>query len=385
MKLLYRRCAGLDVHKRTVSVCVRMRPAGSKETKVETAVFGTFTEELEEMRKWLRKRKVQQVAMESTGVYWMPVWNVLERGQRKFQLVLLNPQQVRALPGRKTDQQDCERIAELMQSGLLRGSFIPPPPIRELRDLTRRRAQLQGDRNRVINRIGRLLETANLKLGSVASNIVGKSGRLILKQVVDGVTDAERLAELAQGRLQDKKAQLAQSMHGYVTKHFRWLLGELLEELARLDHTLEVLDTQIAEQLQPHMDLVARLCTIPGVDRVTAWTLIAELGTDMTVFPDGAHAASWAGVCPGNSESAGKRQSGRTRKGNRYLRRILIQNAWAVSHKKECFLTALFYRVAARRGLKRAAMAVAHRIVVIAYYLIRDGGVYREIADDYRG
>lgn len=248
-----------------------------------------------------------------------------------------------------------------MQYGLLCGSFIPPRAIRELRDLTRRRAQLQGDRNRVINRIGRLLETANLKLGSVASNIVGKTGRLILKQLVDGVTDAGRLAELAQGRLQDKKAQLAQSMQGYGSGHLRWLLRELLEELARLDHKLEPLDTRIAEQVQPHADRVERLGTIPGVDRVTAWTLIAELGTDMSGFPSAAHAASWAGLCPGNSESAGKRQSGRTRKGNRYLRRMLIQNAWAVSHKKECFLTALFYRVAARRGLKRAAMAVAHR------------------------
>lgn len=375
MRLLYRRCAGLDIHKRTVSACIRLRLSGSSETRIETAVFGTFTEALQALRAWLRQHKVKQVAMESTGVYWMPVWNVLERGKRKFELTLVNPQQVRALPGRKTDQQDCDRIAELLQYGLLRGSFIPPRSVRELRDLTRRRAHLQEDRNRVINRLGRLLETANLKLGSVASNIVGKTGRQMLEALAQGLTSPARLAELAQGRLQQKKAELARSMQGYVTEHFRWLLCERLEELERLDHKLEALDARLSQRLQPQGDLVRRLCTIPGVDRRTAWTLIAELGPDVSAFADAAHAASWAGLCPGNCESAGKRQSGRTRKGNRYLRRLLIQNAWAVSHKKACFLTALFYRVAARRGLKRAAMAVAHRILVIAYYIMRDGGV----------
>lgn len=383
IRLLYRRCAGLDVHKKTVHACIRIRASGSKQATVETAVFGTFTEDLEHLRQWLRQHKVKQVAMESTGVYWIPVWNVLERGERKLELVLVNPQQVRALPGRKTDQQDCDRIAELLQYGLLRGSFIPPPPIRELRALTRRRVHLQGDRNRVINRIGRLLETVNLKLGSVASNIVGKTGRLILKQIAGGVTDPERLADLAQGKLRDKKQELALSLKGFTSEHFRWLLGELIEELEGLDKKLELLDRRIASYAEPHADLIRRLCTIPGVDRVTAWTLVAELGTDMSVFPDAAHAASWAGLCPGNQQSAGKRQSGRTRKGDRYLRRMLIQNAWAVIHKKNCFLTALFYRVASRRGLKRAAMAVAHRILTIAYLLIRDGSVYREIGDDF--
>lgn len=383
MRLLYRRCGGLDVHKSTVYASIRIRPSGSKQTTVETAVFGTFTEDLERLRLWLRQHKVKQVAMESTGVYWIPVWNVLERGESKLELVLVNPQQVRALPGRKTDQQDCDRIAELLQYGLLHGSFIPPRPIRELRDLTRRRVHLQGDRNRVINRIGRLLETVNLKLASVVSNIVGKTGRLILKQIAEGVTNPERLANLAQGSLKDKRQELATSLKGYVTEHFRWLLRELLEELTRLDEKVELLERRIITCVEPHADLIRRLSTIPGVDRVTAWTLLAELGTDMSVFPDAAHAASWAGLCPGNQQSAGKRQSGRTRKGDRYLRRMLIQNAWAVAHKKNCFLTALFYRVASRRGLKRAAMTVAHRILIIAYFLIRDGGVYRERGDDY--
>lgn len=321
--------------------------------------------------------------MESTGVYWIPVWNVLERGEWKFDLVLVNPQHVRALPGRKTDQADCERLAELAQYDLLRGSFIPPRWQRELRDLTRRRTHRQGDRNRVINRIGRLLETANLKLSSVVSNIVGKTGWLILKEIANGETNPERLAELAQGSLKNKKAELASSLHGYVTPHFRWLLRQLLDDLVHLDRKLERYEGEIRERMNSHTDAIARLCTIPGVDEITAWTIISELGTDMSRFPDAAHAASWAGLCPGNCESAGKRQSGKTRKGNRYLRRALIQNAWAVSHKKDCFLAALFYRIASRRGLKRAAMAVAHRVLTIAYCILRDGTVYRETGADY--
>ncbi len=255
--------------------------------------------------------------------------------------------------------------------------------MREWRDLTRRRVGLQHDRNRVINRIGRLLETVNVKLGSVVSNIVGKTGTLILKQIAEGVTNPERLAELAQGSLQRRKQDLAVALKGYVTDHFRWLLRQLLSDLAALDEKLAKLDTRISDAVQPHADLIRRLCTIPGVDRVTAWTLLAELGTDMSVFPGAAHAASWSGICPGNCESAGKRQSGRTRKGNRYLRRMLIQNAWAVAHKKDCFLGALFYRVASRRGMKRAAMAVAHRILIIAFHIIRDGTVYREVGGEY--
>jgi transposase len=313
----------------------------------------------------------------------MPVWNVLERGDWKFDLVLVNPQHVRALPGRKTDRKDCKRLAELGQYDLLRGSFIPPRHIRELRDLTRQRSHMQGDRNRVVNRIGRLLETANFKLSSVVSNIVGKTGWLILKAIAAGETDPQQLAEQAQGSLQWKKAELAQALHGYATDHFRWLLRQLLGELSRLDGKLDELDARIRDRMRPHADLARKLSTIPGVKETTAWTLIAELGTDMSRFPDADHAASWAGLCPGNCESAGKRQSGRTRKGDRYLRRILIQNAWAVSHKNDCFLTALFFRVASHRGLKRAAMAVAHRVLIIAYHIIRDGTEYREIGGDH--
>ena len=381
MKVVYARCAGMDVHKKTVNVCIRLGK-GNK-LQILTALFGTFTEDLERLRDFLRQHKVHRLIMESTGVYWMPVWNVLERGDWKFDLVLVNPQHVRALPGQKTDHKDCKRLAELGQYDLLRGSFIPPRPIRELRDLTRQRSHMQGDRNRVINRIGRLLETANFKLGSVVSNIVGKTGWLILKAIAHGETDPQWLAEQAQGSLQLKKVELAQALHGHATDHFRWLLRQFLEELSHLDRKLDEWDARIRERMQPHTDLVRRLSTIPGVKETTAWTLIAELGTEMSRFPDADHAASWAGLCPGNCESAGKRQSGRTRKGDRYLRRMLIQNAWAVSHKDNCFLTALFYRVASRRGLKRAAMAVAHRVLIIAYHILRDGTEYREIGGNY--
>ena len=381
MKLLYRRCAGLDIHKKTVSACIRIRVPGNKEVQLEEAVFGTFSADLERLSRWLREHKVRQVAMESTGVYWIPVWNVLERG--RFALLLVNPAIVRALRGCKTDRIDARRIAEFLQYGLLHGSFVPPCPIRELRDLTRMRVQLQRDRNRIINRIGRLLETANIKLGSVVSNLVGKTGLAILHAIVAGRTRPARLAELACGSLRFRKQELAIALNGRYSEHFRWLLARLLEEYGWLDRKLAELDARITERMLPHADAIRRLSTIPGVDRVTAWTLIAELGLDMAQFADAAHAASWAGLSPGNNESAGKRLSGKTRKGNRYLRRILVQNAWAVAHKKDCFLASVFYRLAARRGMKKAAVAVAHRVLVIAYHILRDGTEYREYGGDY--
>lgn len=385
MKILYRRCAGLDVHKQSVSACIRIRKADGSKAEVLTLVFATFTEDLQRLRDWLREHRVHEVAMESTGVYWIPVWNVLERSSGNwFHLTLINPQHVRALPGRKTDQQDCERIAELHQYGLLARSFIPPQPIRQLRDLTRRRTHLQQDRNRVINRIGRLLETANCKLGSVASDIVGRTGKAILRAIAHGETGAERLSDFAFGTLQNKKEALVRALQGRYTEHFRWLLKELLEELSRLDDNINRIDQRLSAHCAPYSDVIRRLCTIPTVKLITARILLAELGTDMTQFADSAHAASWAGLCPGNNESAGKRQSGRTRKGNYYLRRTLIQNAWAVSHMKDCYLTGVFFRIAARRGMKKAALAIAHKILVIAFHVIRDGDVYHEVGADYQ-
>jgi transposase len=379
--LIYRRCAGMDVHQKLIWVCARIRTAKNTFT-TETAVFATFTQDLEKMARWLRERKIRHVAMESTGVYWKPVWNVLEASKRGFALVLVNPQHIKALPGRKTDQQDAERIATYLQEGLLRGSFVPPQPIRELRELTRRRTHLQGDRNRVINRIGRLLETANIKLSSVLSNIVGQSGRAILNAIVAGETAAGDLATYTSSRVRHSREEFTLALEGRYSDHLRWLLGQLLEELDQLDRRVALLDLRITHLTQPHMDLIARLCTLPGVDIITAHIILAEIGTDMSQFPDARHLASWAGLCPGNSESAGKRFSGRTRKGDRYLRRVLVQNAWAVAHMKDCALTALFHRIAARAGMKKAAVAVAHRILMLAYYIIRDGSIYREAGGD---
>jgi transposase len=380
VRLLYRRCAGLDIHKASVSACIRIRHG--RNVEIERAVFGAFTEQLEQLRDWLRQHRIRQVAMESTGVFWIPVWNVLE-DCGEFELTLVNPQHVRALPGSKTDRRDAARIAELLQYGLLQASFIPPRPVRELRDLTRGRTHLQSDRNRVINRIRRLLETANIKLGSVVSDITGKTGTLILEQIAHGCTDRERLAAFAQGTLKNKKAELASSLNGFYSDHFRWLLAKAMDELDHLDRSLGEVDQRIGQSVKLHVDLITRLCTIPGVEFTTATTIIAEIGLDMTRFTDGAHLASWAGLCPGNNESGGKRLSGRTRKGDRYLRRILVQSAWSITHKNDCFLTAFFHRIASRRGMKKAALAVAHRILLICWRIIRDGGVYQELGGSH--
>lgn len=381
MTLLHRRCAGFDVHKKSISVCLLVRVHGHR-IESQTRVFGTFTEDLEQLAEWLKQNQVRHVAMESTGVYWRPVWNVLESSRWKFELVLVNPQQVRALPGKKTDQQDCERIASYLQQGLLRGSFVPPRAIRELRELTRRRTHLQGDRTRVINRIGRLLETANLKLGSVLSNIVGMTGRAILEAIANGEIHPKRLAAHRHGVLKCTPAEFERALEGRYTPHLRWMLRQLLDDLQALDRRVGELEVRILALTAEHAEVIRRLCTLPGVDNLTAWTLIAELGVDMGQFPDAAHLASWAGLCPGNAESAGKRFSGRTRKGDRYLRRTLVQNAWAVAHMKDCALTALFYRVAAHGGMKKAAVAVAHRLLILAYYILRDGSEYREAGGD---
>lgn len=383
MKSLYRRCAGLDIHQKSVSVCIRMRTHRNAETEIEEAVFGTFTQELERLAEWLKAHKVRQVAMESTGVYWRPVWNVLERPKYGLHLTLVNPATVRALQGQKTDRIDARRIAEYLQYGLLRGSFIPPRAVRHLRELTRMRVHIQQDRNRVINRIARLLETANIKLASVASNIVGRSGRAMLTLLAEGVVRPERLADAALGRLRSKIPELLLALNGNTDDHFRWMLSTLLRKLDRLDAELADIDGRLDTEMAEHADLIERLCTIPGVERVTAQVLVAELGTDMTQFPTPAHAASWAGLCPGNAESAGKRFTGRTRKGDRYLRRILVQSAWAAARTRNCFFAALFYRIAQRRGLKKAAVAVAHRLLKVVYWLIAEGGVYREKGGDF--
>lgn len=383
MKLLYRCCAGLDIHRDTVSACVRRRVKGQSEPVVEEQVFGTFTQDLERLRTWLRKNKVRQVAMESTGVYWIPVWNVLE-SSKPLSLLLVNPATVRALQGHKTDRIDARRIAEYLQYGLLRGSFIPPKPIRQLRELTRMRVHIQQDRNRVINRMARLLETVNLKLASVASNIVGASGLAMLRLLANGVEDPERLAECARGLLRIKLPALVLALEGRPDAHFRWMLADLLRKLDWLDEERARLDKRLDELAAHYAGLLQRLTTIPGVDKTSALVLLAEFGADMGQFPTAGHLASWAGLCPGNAESAGKRFSGRTRKGDRYVRRILVQSAWAASRKNDCFLATLFFRTAQRRGMKKAAVAVAHRILILAWHILAESGAeYVERGGDH--
>lgn len=381
MALVYRRCAGLDIHRDQIAACVRIRVNGKYEE--HHAVFGSFTDDLKKLARWLKEQRVRKVAMESTGVYWVPVWNVLEEYRYRFDLLLVNPAQVRAMNGHKTDRIDSARIAEFLQHGRLAGSFIPPAEIREARALERRRVHLQQDRNRVVNRIGKLLQTANVKLSSVLSNIVGVSGERILRSIANGEQDSRKLADLAHYSLDGKKPAIERSLEGRFDQHFRFMLSELLSDFDHLDRQLESTTARLARYMAAHQDLVARLCTIPGIDKIVAWTVIAEIGADVSAFPDAPHLASWAALCPGNNESAGKRKSGRTNKGNKYLRRALVQAAWAAGRSKNTFLSALFFRISRRHGMKKACVAVAHRMLTYIYFVIRDGGSYVEKGGDY--
>jgi len=324
---------------------------------------------------------VTHAAMEATGVYWKPVWNVLEG--RIAEILLVNAQHVKAVPGRKTDQKDAEWLAELLRHGLLRSSFIPPAPIRELRDLTRLRVSVVEDINRVTCRIQKVLEDANIKLASVASDTVGTSGRAMLDAIVAGQTNPEELAQMSRGKLRRRIPELRTALHGKVTDHHRFLLRQLLEWLRFLEVQLKDMDAEIADRLTQDAEQISRLCTIPGVDRITASGLVAEIGLDMTRFPSAHHLASWAGLCPGNRESAGKRLSGATRKGSPALRRCLSQAAWAVAKTKNNYLSALFHRITARRGKKRAVIAVAHAILIAAYYILKRRESYRELGGDH--
>jgi transposase len=376
MEVVHEVCCGLDVHKKGVTACVLWASGRRRQTRA----FGTFTRELLELGDWLRACGVTHVAMESTGVYWKPVWNLLEG---EFKVLLVNAQHIKAVPGRKTDQKDSEWIADLLQHGLLRASFVPPTPIRELRDLTRYRASLAQEINRIANRIQKVLEDANIKLASVATDTLGASGRAMLEAMVKGEQDSQRLAEMAQGKLRNKIPELQEALQGRVSRHHRFLLRELLDHLYFVESKMQRIEQEVAERLGPFQSEVARLCTIPGVDLVTAWGLLAEIGLSMKQFPDAQHLASWAGLCPGSHESAGKRKSGKIRKGSLWLRRCLCQGAWAVSTKKNNYLSALYRRLAVRRGSKRATIAVAHKLLVIAYYILRDGTCYSDLGADY--
>jgi transposase len=381
MEVLYPRCCGLDVHKSSIAACALLREQGRVRT--ERRRFTTMTQDLQDLAAWLRQLQVTHVAIESTGVYWKPVWNILE-GQ--FTIILANAQHVKNVPGRKTDAKDSEWIAELVQHGLLRSSYVPPEIIRDLRDLTRGRATLSQEASRIASRIQKVLEDANIKLSSVASNTLGKSGRAMLDAIVAGQLDPEQLADLALGHLRAKIPQLQLALSGKVREHHRFLLKRLLHQWRFIENEIDLVDQrleQLGEQYPVLAAAVARWSTVPGMDRVGAWSLAAEIGVAMEQFPTAAHLASGAGLCPGNCESAGKHLSGKTRKGSPWLGRMDCQCAWAAARTKNTCLSVQFRRLAAKRGKKRAIIAVAHSILIIAYHLQRKQCDYRDLGSDY--
>lgn len=404
MHVIYPCCAGLDVHKKTVVAC-RMKAEGSKPNRREVKTFSTMTRQLLALSDWLSQWGCTHVAMESTGEYWKPIFNVLEAN---FEVLLVNAQHVKQVPGRKTDVRDAEWLAGLLQHGLLKASFIPPALQRDLRDLTRYRTTLVQERTRVINRVQKALEGANIKLSSVASDTLGVSGRAILKRLIQGQEDPAALAELAKGRLRNKKADLEQALTGFFRPHHRFLLSHLLVHLDFLETQLSQLSDQIAQHIEamgvPPKDpqppsggsskpaqasgllpnqAMALWDTIPGVNQTVAEVMVAEMGVDMGRFPTHRHLASWVGLAPGNHESAGKRQSGRTTKGNPALRLALVQAAWAASRTKDTYLSALYRRLAARRGKKRALVAVAHSILTAAYHMACHTQPYQDLGSNY--
>jgi len=408
MDVVYSHCAGLDVHKDSVVACIRhATAAGPARTQVRT--FATVTNALLALLDWLLAEGVTHVAMESTGVYWKPLFNLLEG---PLQVILVNAHAVKQVPGRKTDVGDAAWLAQLLQHGLLKASFVPPRPIRELRDLTRQRTQLAAEKASAANRIQKVLEDANIKLASVATDVLGVSGRNMLRALIAGQHDAEALAELAQRRLRAKLPQLREALNGRLSDHHRFLLGLHLQHVEQLEKLLEQLTTRIATHLEPPPDGggghevspppgesvsavadpatpgpleegVRRLMTIPGVGRQTAEVIVAEIGVDMTPFADAAKLASWAGLCPGNDQSAGKRRRSRVPFGNRWLRQALVQAAWSAGRSRNSYLSAQYRQLSRRRGRKRAAVAVAHTLLVISYHLLKRGTRYQDLGAAY--
>ncbi len=379
MQIIHECCSGLDVHAKTVVACLIRR--GKKQTRT----FSTMTDDLLRLSDWLVEEGCTHVAIESTGVYWKAVFNILEG---VLEVILVNAQHVKAVPGRKTDVKDSEWLADLLRHGLLRASFIPPLEIRELRELTRYRQSLIREQTALSNRVQKLAESGNIKLSQVASDALGVSGKLMLRAVASGETDAEKMAGLARRRMRSKIPELRRALEGRMTKAQRWVLGELLTRYEEIERAVERVERQIDEEVSQGPDpfveeAVTLLQTIPGIGESVAETIVSEIGVDMGRFATDGHLASWAGMCPGNNESAGKRKSGKTTKGNTYLRAALTQAAWAASHTKGTYLQAQYQRLAKRMGKKKALVAVGHSILVIVYHVLANRASYKELGGDY--
>ena len=379
MERIVERGCGLDVHKKSVAACLRV-PGANGQRLQEVRTFGTTAAELLALRDWLEGHRVTHVAMESTGVYWKPIYYGLEEA---LTCVLVNPVHMRQVPGRKTDVQDCVWIAQLLEHGLLRGSFVPPVPIRELRDLTRYRRTIVQERSRAINRLHKVLEDADIKLASVATDILGVSGRAMLEALIRGITDPDTLADLARGALRKKLPALRQALAGRFRGHHAFLLSQILAHVDYVEEAITAVSEQIGALLEPFREAVDRLITIPGVKQRTAEVVVAEIGVDMSVFPSAAHLASWAALCPGNNERAGKHRSGKTRRGNPWLRTALIEAALGAIRHGRGALAARYRRIMRHRGHKKAVVAVAHAMLVAIYYLLARNTTYHDLGDDY--
>jgi len=373
---VHRNCCGLDVHKKMIAACLLTEDAEGN-TVTEKRLFGSMTGELHALAQWLCTAQVTAVAMEATGVYWMPVWNVLE--QYGLQLLLINPEHYKAVRGKKTDLKDGTRIAELLQDGRLEGSYVPPVAIRVLRDLTRYRTKLVQYQSAIANRIQKLLEQCNIKLASVASDVLGVSAMAMLRALAQGETDAARMADMAKRQLRKKIPQLQLALEGCLLPHHRWLLREMIEDLDHVGAKITRIEETIEQHMRPFQNAVNTWLTVPGIKHRLAWILVAEVGPTVEAFPSAADLVSWAGVCPGNNQTAGKRKSGTTRAGNPWLRRALCEAAWAAAKTKGTYLQAQFRRLAALRGPKRALMAVASSILTAGYYMLQRATRYQDL------
>ncbi|MGZ6590217.1 MAG: IS110 family RNA-guided transposase [Solirubrobacteraceae bacterium] len=379
MRRMLERCAALDVHQKTVTACARILKAGGELEEV-IAEFQTMAADLLALRDWLKELGVTQVAMEATGVYWKPVYYALEDD---FELLLVNAQHVKNVPGRKTDTLDAQWLCQLLECGLLRASFVPPKPIRELRDLTRYRKALIKERQQEANRLHKVLEDAGIKLACVATDVLGVSGREMLKALLSGTRDAEVLAELARGRMRAKLPALRQALVGNFKPHHALIVSHILAHLDYLEETIATLTEEVEQRLAPFANKAENLCTITGVAQRASQVILAELGPDMGRFASDRHAASWAKLCPGNNESAGKRRSGKTNKGNPYLRAALIEAANAAARSKDTYLRAQYEHVKRRRGHKKAIVAVAHSILIASYHILKSDVPYHDLGGDY--